>query len=311
MEPSNGAALRNPENFIEVESCILCSSTERTEMFREEPFAVVKCSGCGLVYVTPRLKPEVLPEVYDAEYWRSDSPKERGYADYRRQASLYLKTFRKRFSLVDRFVEGKGRALDVGCAAGFFLKVLQDHGWEVAGVELSPEIARHARESFGFDQIHVGELATAPYAPESFDLITMWDVVEHVPEPEPFLAHAVRLLKPDGCLILETQNVDSGFAKRLGPKWHHYKHLEHLYHFNPATIKLLLARVGLEIVHATSKYGGKHVSVGFIRERATRLHPAMRVLLLPLVPLSGMSFYVNVYDEMIVIARRKKRTHLT
>ena len=303
---ATGAVLAAPENFVDVTACMLCGSEERTEKFREEPFTVVECSGCGLVYVTPRLKPEVLPEVYGEEYWRSGAPKERGYADYRQQAPLYLKTFRKRFDLVERFLGRTGRALDIGCAAGFFLKVLKDQGWEVDGVELSPEIARHAREEYGLDQIFVGELEASPYPERSFDLITMWDVVEHVSEPLPFLEKAVSLLADDGIVILETQNVNSRFAQRLGPKWHHYKHLEHLYHFSPATIEMLLGQAGLEIVHNTSKYGGKHVSIGFIRERATRLHPAMKVLMLPLAPFNALSFYVNVHDEMIVVARRKK-----
>ncbi len=107
-------------------------------------------------------------------------------------------------------------------------------------------------------------------------------------------------------LILETQNVDSRFAKRLGPRWHHYKHLEHLYHFNPKTIERLLDQAGLEIVHLTPRFGGKHVSLGFIRERATRVHGVMKYLLAPLAPLSGMSFYVNMRDEMVIVARKKK-----
>lgn len=301
------SVLAHPENFDEIDQCMLCGSAERSEMFRDEPFRVVRCSECDLVYVTPRLKAEVLPQVYNEDYWSSRSPKERGYADYRSQAPLYLKTFRKRLGLVERFTKQPGRALDIGCAAGFFLKVLHECGWRVDGVELSPDIAKHAREAYGFEQVWIGELETSPFEAKSFDLITMWDVVEHVPDPVPFLQRAAELLADDGCLILETQNVDSKFAKRLGPKWHHYKHLEHLYHFNPTTIAKLLAKVGLEVVHNTPKYGGKHVSIGFIRERATRVHPAMKMLMFPLAPLNAVSFYVNVRDEMVIVARKTAR----
>lgn len=298
--------LDHPENFTPVESCTLCGCRESVEQFREDPFRVVACADCGLVYVTPRLKPEVLPEVYNEDYWSSKSPKERGYSDYRSQAPLYLKTFRKRLALVNEHFSSRGKALDIGCAAGFFLKVLHDDGWEVDGVELSPAIAAHAREDYGFDQVHVGPIETSPYAEKSFDLITMWDVVEHVPEPIPFLEKSLSLLKDDGVLILETQNVKSKFAQKLGPKWHHYKHLEHLYHFDPSTIELLLGKVGFEVIHNTPKFGGKHVSIEFIRERAERVHGAMKWIMLPLAPLNAMSFYVNVKDEMIVVARRKR-----
>jgi 2-polyprenyl-3-methyl-5-hydroxy-6-metoxy-1,4-benzoquinol methylase len=305
--PTNNGSVRiDPNDLVEIGNCMLCGSEISSEMFRDGQFRVVRCADCQMVWVTPRLKPEVLPSVYNEGYWESTSPKDRGYADYRRAAPLYIKTFRKRYSLIEKFAGTKGRTLDIGCAAGFFLKVMKDKGWEVSGVELSPEIAAYARDTFDLEDIFVGTLDEAPHQEKSFDLVTMWDVIEHIAEPLPFLKRAASLLKDTGCLILETQNVDSRFAKRLGPRWHHYKHLEHLYHFNPKTIERLLDQAGLEIVHLTPRFGGKHVSLGFIRERATRVHGVMKYLLAPLAPLSGMSFYVNMRDEMVIVARKKK-----
>jgi 2-polyprenyl-3-methyl-5-hydroxy-6-metoxy-1,4-benzoquinol methylase len=298
------ARARETSSYEPVESCILCGARQRSICFREGRFEVVRCSGCSLVYVTPRLKVEYLTDVYDKDYWKSSSPKDRGYADYVGAQSLYLRTYRKRFRLVRRFAPEPGRALDIGCAAGFFLKVLSDHGWQVAGVELSPEIARHAREAYGFDAIHTGVLETASFDPASFDLITCWDVVEHVPDPVGLLCKASSLLKPGGHVIIETQNVESWFANLLGPRWQHYKHLEHLYHFSPATIRLLLQKADLELCHQTARFGGKHVSVEFILERAVRLHPVMRFLLRPLSPFRNLHAYVNPLDEIVVVARK-------
>ncbi|GAG14994.1 unnamed protein product, partial [marine sediment metagenome] len=145
------------ENFHEVRHCALCGSEEHRLRFRDDPFSVLECRRCGLVYVTPRLRPEVLPRVYGADYWQSENPSWRGYADYACEAPLYLKTFERRARFVERFVSKRGRALDVGCAAGFFMQVMHQRGWEVDGVELSPEIAAHAKEAYGFHQLHVGE----------------------------------------------------------------------------------------------------------------------------------------------------------
>jgi len=291
-------------NFEPVDSCALCGAVERSTRFREGRFEIVRCATCGLVYVTPRLNAESLPAVYDEDYWRSPSPKDRGYADYIGDESLYLRTYQKRYRLIRRFAPRPGRALDVGCAAGYFLKVLSDNGWQVAGVELSPEIAARARDACGSDAIHVGELQTGQFVQRSFDLITCWDVVEHVRDPVALLRTAHSLLKPDGCLIIETQNVESRFARLLGPSWQHYKHLEHLFHFSPSTLRLLLQKSGFESVFQTSRFGGKHVSIGFVLERATRLHPVMRYLLLPLSPFESLHAYVNVFDELIVVARK-------
>jgi 2-polyprenyl-3-methyl-5-hydroxy-6-metoxy-1,4-benzoquinol methylase len=298
------ARARERSSFEAVDSCILCGAGERSICFREGCFEVVRCSGCSLVYVTPRLKAEYLTDVYDKDYWKSPSPKDRGYADYVGAQSLYLRTYEKRFRLVRRFAPEPGRALDVGCAAGFFLKVMSDRGWQVAGVELSPEIARHAHEVYGLDAIHTGVLETAPFDPASFDLVTCWDVVEHVPDPVGLLRKVSSLLKPGGHVIIETQNVESWFAKLLGPKWQHYKHLEHLYHFSPRTIRLLLEKAALELCHQTARFGGKHVSLGFVLERAVRLHPTMRFLIRPLSPFKNLHAYVNPLDELVVVAEK-------
>jgi SAM-dependent methyltransferase len=298
------ARLDRADSFAEVEACGVCGSTRRSTRFEEAPFRVVRCGDCGLVYVTPRLRPEVLPEVYAGDYWRSDSPKQRGYADYVADARLYLRTFEKRWRLVRRFTGGPGRALDVGCAAGYWLRVLAERGWDVTGVEPSAEIAAHARHALGAARVHEGDLASARFEAGRFDLVTLWDVVEHVPDPVALLREAARVLSPGGVLVLETQNVESRFARLLGPRWQHFKHLEHLYHFGPGSLSALLARAGLEPLHRTARYGGKHVSVGFLRERATRLHPALERVLRPLARVDRWHAYVNVFDEMVVVARR-------
>jgi len=112
------------------------------------------------------------------------------------------------------------------------------------------------------------------------------------------------LLREDGLLVIETQNVESVFARLLGRRWHHYKHLEHLHHFGRATLERLLRQTGFELLHATPRYAGKDVSLAFVRERATRLHPVVARLLAPLAPLDRLALYVNPADELIALARK-------
>ncbi|MHC5066683.1 MAG: class I SAM-dependent methyltransferase, partial [Planctomycetota bacterium] len=220
---------------------------------------------------------------------------------------LYLKTFRRRRNFVREHVPPGGKILDVGCAAGYFLRVMRDAGHEVYGVELSAPIAKHAIEHLGEDHIHVGTLESAAEAegfePGSFDLVTFWDVIEHVPDPQALLRQAAAMLKPGGSLIIETQNVDSRFAGLLGRRWHHYKHEEHIYHFSPRTIERLLEQGGFEMTELTSAYGGKYVSFGFIAERAARLGPLIGFLLKPLNLLKKANLYLNLRDEIVVVAR--------
>jgi len=300
-----GAAATLPDAAA-VTRCQLCASEQRRTRFRDDPFTVVECERCGLVWVTPRLSGEALARVYGEGYWKSDDPKNRGYADYQREASLYLKTFRRRLRFVRRWVPPGARVLDVGCAAGYFLQVMLDAGHPVLGIEPSAAIARAAQQQLGSERVHIGQLEGAPpalgFRDGSFDLVTLWDVIEHIPDPQATLRRAAALLAPGGRLLLETQNVASRWARLLGRRWHHYKHAEHLYHFTPATITRLLGDCGFTVRHCSPAYAGKYVSLGFIAERAGRLGRIAGALASPLRLLAGCHLYVNPRDEMIVVA---------
>jgi 2-polyprenyl-3-methyl-5-hydroxy-6-metoxy-1,4-benzoquinol methylase len=291
---------------VTLDACPLCGSDDLRPAFTEEPYTVVRCGSCGLGFVTPRLDESGLVGIYTAEsYWTSDSPKTQGYHDYRADEPLYLKTFRKRLGYALRGGPAAGRALDVGCAAGFCMAALRERGFEVHGVEVSEAIGSHARDHFGFgDNVFIGTLEDSPHAEESFDLVCMWDVVEHVPDPRALLAKAYSLLRPGGLLVIETQDIDSRFAKTLGPKWHHFKHAEHIYHFTPATVTEMVRTAGFVPDRLTHRYGGKYVSFQFIAERAGRVHPLISRVLAPIARIENAALYLNFMDEMIVTARR-------
>ena len=294
----------------EITRCQLCHSERRTEKFRDGTFTVYTCAECGFVYVSPRLQGQALLDVYNEDYWKSDNPKERGYADYASESALYLKTYRKRMKLVSRWLPEKGRVLDVGCAAGYFLRVAQEHGHDVHGVELSESIAKEAIAALGEDRVFHGFLDDCVEArgweDHSFDLVTIWDVIEHVPEPQALLASIRRMIKPGGKLLLETQNVASRFAAKMGKAWHHYKHDEHIYHFNPETLGKLLDACGFDVLACGSKFAGKYVSFGFLAERAGRLGRLAGLLASPLALLKGLNVYVNPHDEVIVVAEPRQ-----
>ncbi len=297
-------AVSAPAATVTIARCPMCGSDRFRTAFAEPPYSVHRCERCGLGWVSPRLGEEGLAGIYqDDSYWRSGSPKTLGYSDYRSDQRLYLDTFRRRLDFVLRRGPPGGRALDVGCAAGFCMAVLRERGFEAYGVEISETIGSHARDHFGFDTVHFGPLSTVTHPDGFFDLITMWDVVEHVVDPRELLRKARRLLAPGGLLVLETQDIDSPFARALGPRWHHYKHAEHILHFTPATVRTLLREAGLEPRQLTHRYGGKYVSTAFIAERAARLHPALSAALRPLTQLGSARVYLNFMDEMIVLAR--------
>ncbi len=305
MSEIPGLAPGIPANALERVSCGLCGSPEQRLVFRDEPFAVVRCLHCDLTYVSPRLRAGALLEhVYDEGYWNSGAAKLRGYTDYGADAPLYLRTYRRRFEVIERHFKRPGRVLDVGCAAGYFLEVARERGWHVTGIEPSDAIRPRAIERLGEEHVHGGLLDEHTALPlGSFDLVTFWDVIEHIPDPVAALARARSLLKPTGKLLIETQDVRSRAARVLGKRWQHYKHAEHIYHFHAGTIGQVLRKSGFQLLENTPRLGGKYVSLAFVAERAGRVHPLLSVLLSPLKLAGQSAFYVNLRDEMIVVAK--------
>ena len=275
-------------------------------LFRDGAHTLVRCATCTLVYVTPRREAAALiAEVYDASYWRSPAARERGYSDYALDEALYLRTFERRFAGLAELLPRSGKALEVGCAAGFSLRVLADRGFDVFGIEPSAAIRALAQQHFGDGRIHAGTLDDAPFAVGSFDLIVMWDVLEHLPDPLRALRKVRELLAPAGRLVLETQNVEAFAARLLGKRWTHFKHEEHLLHFSPTTLRRALEVSGFELVSLNARGAGKLVSPRFVAERARRVAPWLAWMFAPLAKLPLQGLYVNPLDEMIAVARAK------
>jgi 2-polyprenyl-3-methyl-5-hydroxy-6-metoxy-1,4-benzoquinol methylase len=281
--------------------CYLCGSKDAGRLFQDGPYGVWRCRSCSLVYTSPRLGSEAIREIYQTAYWQSDQARDFGYTDYLSDRPLYLKTFRKRIRVLTRR-KPRGRVLEIGSAGGFFLEVARERGYEVHGVELSGWMADRSRERLGKNAVTTGTIEDLKAPRGSFDVVALWDVVEHLEDPLPVLVRARELLKPDGLLVLETQNIESCAARLMGRRWTHFKQLEHLYHFSPRTITRLLHQAGFRVLELSAARAGKYVSLAFLIERMQRVAPLLHKLLLPLRPLGRMSCYVNPRDEVIVVA---------
>jgi SAM-dependent methyltransferase len=228
--------------------CHLCAAPGPQLRFVKDGFSIVECRRCGLVYVGDHLAGIDFQSLYGESYYRGGNAQV--FADYLGEERARRAVARRKLWSLRRLT-ANGRLLDVGCAAGFFLAEARRY-FDVQGVELSEYSSRFAREHLGLP-VFTGSLAAAKLAEASFDLITLWDVIEHVPDPLNVLRECRRLLRPSGHVVLTTGDIGSGYAVRTGSNWHLLAPPWHLYYFSRRTMTSMADRAGLSIAGMSAK----------------------------------------------------------
>ncbi len=204
-------------------------------------FPLVRCARCGTEYLRPAPAPEVLGEAYGPAYYGGDASKFPGPL-----GRVFRLLQDRRTGLLRPFVppdESEPVLLDVGCGNGNFLRAARRRGYVVEGTELSPEAARRASPE-GDLVIHAGELASLGLEPGRYSALTMWHVLEHLPDPLAALRCAHRLVERKGWIFIAVPNVASWQARACGAAWFHRDPPRHLWHFTPRTLSRLLRRAG-------------------------------------------------------------------
>ena len=236
---------------VETVACNLCGSPARELLFRArdevfggpEDFGIVRCASCGLVYLSPRPVKETMAAHYPPDYqaeireliqrMRSSPLLQRGLAMLRKRRTPPVAV--------------PGKVLDVGCSFGDYLLYLQGRGWSVEGIEQDPEAARHGISS-GL-RVHEGdaEQVIRELPAETYDVVTLWHLLEHLYDPAAFLAEVRRVLKPNGLVMTELPSYASLLAGWMGTYWYPLEVPRHLYHFPPDTLGRLLERTGFSV----------------------------------------------------------------
>lgn len=212
-------------------------------------FPLVRCRACRFIYLNPRPTSTALAGYYPAEYYP---------LDYRRETPEALAVARGLLSRVQAAIPGRQlRILDVGCGTGLFLKLARDAGHEVAGVELSQSAVEYGREVYGLP-IECGTLESAELPADHVDVVTMWHVLEHTPDPIQALDTVRRVLKPGGLVLFGVPNIASVEARAFGRRWFSLDAPRHLVHFSPESARKAVDGAGLtmdRIVHSTGTAG--------------------------------------------------------
>ncbi|WP_447984343.1 class I SAM-dependent methyltransferase [Nitrospira sp. Nam74] len=272
---------------MEAATCVLCLEPKFTEQLTrsdinlgktDEVFTIVRCDGCGLLYLNPRPTADEIHTYYPPQYYPLGGTVQRKAIDriIKRFSRALKKAIREEFygypvsshapfrSLVRRILlypeylhlkfagrestpyRGEGRILDVGCGAGKLLSDLREHGWQVYGVDFSPVAANYARSQHGLD-VRLGDLFQAGYEDGFFDVVMFNHSLEHIYNPLEMLKEAHRIMKPGGLLFISIPNAGGLEARLFGKWWVHWDTPRHLYHFNKTTMSRLVTDAGFRL----------------------------------------------------------------
>jgi len=170
--------------------CPICKDKSFT-VWKEGLYRVNRCENCGVAFLNPL--PENPVRIYNEDYFR------KWYIKYYAERSGYTG---KLFSLVEKQAEARGKLLDVGCGAGILMEAVREKGWEACGQDVSPFAVEYCTNK-GF-KVYANPLPETDIPENSFDIITMFDVLAHLRDPLSYLLACRRLLKPGGCLAVKT-----------------------------------------------------------------------------------------------------------
>jgi 2-polyprenyl-3-methyl-5-hydroxy-6-metoxy-1,4-benzoquinol methylase len=249
-----------PVDAIEWEECpcLLCGSskwsplvegTDRSGAATGKWFLVVQCQDCGLCFTNPRPSRRSMAQFYSMDYpphqaihgaeKRLHLAEKRPSVRHHPWARLWASPdCRKVMPL-----HGEGRLLDFGCGTGSYLWRMHRQGWKVMGVDQSAAATEYVRHELGLPAL-VGSLPHEDLQPGCFDVVTMWQSLEHVHRPMEVLRAARRLLAPGGKLIVAVPNIDSLPFRWFGPTWIGLDLPRHLSHFTPQSLTRMLSATG-------------------------------------------------------------------
>lgn len=284
-------------------ACPSCGITSHVFFCKKKGHDIYRCRKCKMLSMYP--VPQSTAHIYEDDYF-SGGQKGFGYVNYDEDKEPMRKVFEEYVHRIKNKRGEKGILLDVGAATGFFMSIAEGMGWKTKGVEISKYAAMLAQDK-GLDVIH-GSIENMKVSPQFFDVVTMWDVVEHMPDPIVNLKIAHDILKPEGLLVLNTPDSGSLYAKLLGKRWHLLVPPEHIHYFNNKSIESVLSICGFE-TESNTRIGKKFtleyvfltlykwLGFSFLRHVTSFLRKYKKI--------GQLSLPINLRDNMFVIATKK------
>ena len=280
----------------------MCNNNNTKTLLTKQGFSIVKCKECDFVYVNPRVENEQLNSIYHHNYFKN---KDYGYVGYEQEKRLRVKNFERWLKDAAQYIPAATPffSLDVGCAAGYCLELMRAKGWRAKGLELDEEMCKSLLQS-GYD---ISGCTLEDFESENkFSVITLFDVIEHIPHIDTAFSKLSSLLTNDGVVIIVTPGHNSFQRKLFGKRWFQYKPIEHIQYFDSQSLQTFAERNGLQIIHQAPC--GQYADTQFLINRLSYYHFSFLSKLFNkifgILKLKDRFFYTDT-GSLFVILKRK------
>ena len=251
------------EKITQHSKCPLCNSTNisnymevKDYFFTQEMFSLSICKECKFVFTNP--VPSNLSKYYETTEYFSHNTSANGVLG-KLYSTLRNINIKRKYKLVKKYNKS-GSILDIGCGTGELLSFFKKNNWKTKGIEPNISARTFARENYDLEIEQ--EKALSTYEPKSFDVISMWHVLEHVPDMHERIKRVSELLKDDGTAYIALPNLNSPDSKKYGNYWSALDVPRHLYHFTQQTFNKLSSLNNMKIIHAEPmKFDSYYVSM--------------------------------------------------
>ena len=276
--------------------CDICNSNQSSNLYVD----IKRCNNCGHIFANLSLSNNELKKIYDTDYFESAE-----YKDYKSETVAINKNFNRLLLKLKKHLQNtkQKKLLEVGAAYGFFINIAKLHFNLAIGTEIASEPSRYARENYNIDVRNL-DIIEWDFDNIKFDLVCMWDVIEHLHSPNKYLQKLSVNMKKNSIIALTTPDIGSLVARVRKQNWRQIHPPTHVHYFNKKSIETILNNNGFKIIEYT--HFGRYRSLGMIFYIIFVLRLKIPIIynIISFLKLDKVNTYLNLFDEMLVIAKK-------